>query len=74
MKMTTEERALYDAQAKEEAWGYAESILRPLVDATRPIGSPELTAAMEEALAFVAREYWSAADALALLEESKKEV
>jgi hypothetical protein len=41
--MTPIERALYDAQAKEEAWGFAESILIPWVEATRPIGSEELT-------------------------------
>jgi hypothetical protein len=45
-----EHRRVYDAQAKEEAWGLAESILRPWVEATRPIGSEELTGAMEVAL------------------------
>jgi hypothetical protein len=69
MKMTTEEKAHYDAQAREEAWGYAESILRPWVDATRPIGSPELTQAMEAALEKTQREYFRAADEL---EEAKK--
>jgi hypothetical protein len=68
---TRKERALYDARLRhrEEAWGYAESILRPWVEATRPIGSPELTVAMEKALAFAMREYLSAADAL---EEAKR--
>jgi hypothetical protein len=63
-EMTRAKRAVYDAQAKEEAWGYAESILRPWVEATRPIGSDELTAAMQEALAFALREYGRAVDEL----------
>jgi hypothetical protein len=46
-EITPTERALYDAQAKGEAWGCAESILIPWVEATRPIGSEELTRAME---------------------------
>jgi len=50
MKMTREERSLYDAKAKMEAWDLALGILDPWVDATRHIGSDELTRVMEEAL------------------------
>jgi hypothetical protein len=46
----TEHRAEYDACAEEDAWEYAQSILMPLLQATRQIGSDELTGVMEEAL------------------------
>lgn len=49
-EMTSRERALYDAQADHEAWGLAHQILGPWVEATRPIGSDELTRVMEKAL------------------------
>ncbi len=52
-EMTPEERALYDAQADHEAWSLAHEILEPLVRATRPIGSAELTRVMEGALSEV---------------------
>jgi hypothetical protein len=61
-EMTPTERAHYDAQAKEEAWGLAESILRPWVEATRAIGSDELTRVMEGALEEAEREYNLALD------------
>ena len=50
---TPEERAWWDAKAEEEAWEFAESVLRPWVEAARPIGSDELTRVMEKALAEV---------------------
>jgi hypothetical protein len=62
-EMTTEERALYDAQAKEEAWGYAESILRPLAGALRAVGSEELNQAMQAAVDEAMREYRRALEA-----------
>ncbi len=48
--MTLEERKCYDAKAVEEAWSYALSILRPMVETAWAIGSPELTQVMERAL------------------------
>ena len=48
---TEEERRLYDARAGLESWEFVRKILGPLVAATRPIGSAELTATMEQALA-----------------------
>ena len=50
-KMTPEEREHIDARADKEAWSYALSILSPWVEATRLIGSDELTRVMENALA-----------------------
>lgn len=49
--MTTckEHRRAFDAQAEEEAWDLALSILQPWVEATRKIGSDELTRVMEAA-------------------------
>lgn len=46
-----EERELYDARADHEAWSLATDILGPWVEATRVIGSPELTRVMKKALA-----------------------
>jgi hypothetical protein len=46
----TEHRAEFDAHAEADAWNYAQSILMPLLQATRQIGSNELTAVMEDAL------------------------
>lgn len=43
-------RKLFDAQAALEAWGLAESILRPWVESTKAIGSDELTLVMDNAL------------------------
>ncbi|MEJ7816593.1 MAG: hypothetical protein WKF53_15590 [Rubrobacter sp.] len=62
MKMTTQERAHYDARAREEAWGYAESILRPWVEAAQAIGSDELTRVMEAALEKTQWEFFRALD------------
>ncbi len=53
---TREERDRYDARADHEAWEYAWSVLHPLVQATREIGSNELTQVMEKVLAEVERE------------------
>ncbi len=50
-----EHRRAYDAQADEEAWSLAISILRPWVDSARPIGSDELLEVMEEAEASAVR-------------------
>ncbi|MDP9484529.1 MAG: hypothetical protein M3Q49_01835 [Actinomycetota bacterium] len=55
-EMTPKERALYDAQADHEAWSLAHEILEPWVQATRPIGSDELTRVMEGALSEVEAE------------------
>lgn len=46
----------YDACADEEGWDLAIGILRPWVEATRLIGSEELTRLMEGALAEAERE------------------
>jgi hypothetical protein len=61
---------LYDAQAREEAWGFAESILRPWVEATRLMGIEELTRAMEVALREAEREYGRTLDGLEAAEAS----
>ncbi len=45
----------YDAQAEEDAWSLAISILRPWVDSARPIGSDELLEVMEAAEASAVR-------------------
>ncbi|MDP8951762.1 MAG: hypothetical protein M3N18_05920 [Actinomycetota bacterium] len=46
-------RAAYDARADVEAWELAQMILEPWLETTKPIGSDELTLAMEVALAHV---------------------
>ncbi len=61
---TPEERALWDARAEVEAWGLARKILGPWVEAARPIGSDELTAVMEKALAEVEETVAAAHDKL----------
>ncbi len=64
-KMTPKEQALYDAQADHEAWSLAHEILEPLVRATRPIGSAELTrVVMEGALSEVDAEIGRTLDVL----------
>ncbi len=60
--MTPKERALYDAQAEEEAWELALAILYPWVDASRPIGSEELTRVLEGALTEAERAHDRAAE------------
>ncbi len=70
-EMTTEERARYDAQAKEEAWGCAESILHPLANALRAVGSEELNQAMRVAVEEAMREYRRAEDELEAAEASR---
>ena len=57
-----EHRASFDAKAKEEAWDLALGILGPWVEATRLIGSSELTRVMEAALEEGEREYRLALD------------
>ena len=68
-----EERALYDARAEVGAWEHARKILGPLVAATRPIGSAELTWAMEGALARANENLARARRELARLEEGGEE-
>jgi hypothetical protein len=51
-----EHRRVFEAQADEEAWDLALSILTPWVEATRKIGSDELTSVMERALEEAERE------------------
>ena len=48
-RMTEGERALYDARAYEEAWGFALEILEPWMEITRLIGRDELTRVMKAA-------------------------
>src|SRR5215212_1155961 len=48
-RMTEEERALFDARAHEEAWGFALEILEPWMNILRLIGSDELTRVMKAA-------------------------
>ncbi|MDP8973344.1 MAG: hypothetical protein M3N45_09270 [Actinomycetota bacterium] len=57
-------RAAYDARAEVEAWDLARKILGPWVEAARPIGSDELTAVMEKALAEVEQTVAAAHDKL----------
>lgn len=63
------EKDEYDARADHEAWEYAWSVLNPLVQATREIGSNELTRVMEKALAEVEGEVGRALDVLEPLQE-----
>jgi hypothetical protein len=45
------EKDEFDARADHEAWSYAHSLLTPMVELAREIGSDELTQVMEKALA-----------------------
>jgi hypothetical protein len=68
--MNEQERALYDAKADEEGWSLAYEILEPWVQATRLIGSDELTQVMEKALADVEGEVNRTLDVLEPLQGS----
>jgi hypothetical protein len=70
-EMTPEEREHFDARADKEAWSYALSILSPWVEATRLIGSDELTRVMESALAEAEQEVARALVVLASLEHGE---
>ncbi|MDP8950677.1 MAG: hypothetical protein M3N18_00245 [Actinomycetota bacterium] len=70
---TPEERALYDARSEEEAWDLARRILAPWVEATHPIGSPELLEVMEEALGQVDENLDRARRKLARLRSEQEE-
>lgn len=59
-----EHRAAFDAKGREEAWDLVLGILGPWVEATRRIGSEELTRVMESALGEGEREYGLALDEL----------
>jgi hypothetical protein len=48
--------AAFDARAEVEAWQFAESVLAPLVESARAIGSDELTRVMAGALSEVERQ------------------
>ena len=67
-QMTPEERKLWDARADHEAWSFAWAVLEPWERATRAIGHPELTQAMENALAEVEGEVNRTLDVLETLE------
>ena len=71
-RMTPEERALYDARAHEEAWGFALEILEPWMEITRLIGSEELTRVMKTAQDEAASELNRALDALEALQGAAK--
>ncbi len=64
MEMTPEEKALFNRRADYEAWCWALDMLRPLVEAVREIGCPELTSVMEKALADAEENVKHAQDAL----------
>ena len=68
---TQEERERFDARADEEAWELALGILEPWLQATRQIGSDELTRVMENALAEAEREAARARGVLASLERGE---
>jgi hypothetical protein len=68
--MNEQERRLYDAKADEEGWSLAHEILEPWVQATRLIGSDELTQVMEKALADVEGEVNRTLDVLEPLQGS----
>ncbi len=61
---TPEERALWDAQAEEQAWRLALDILKPWAESTERIGSPELERLMEKAVEKGEREHKRALDEL----------
>jgi len=69
-EMTREEKAQYDALADHEAWSHAHEVLEPLVRATEPIGSPELSRVMHKALDEVEAEIGRTLDMLEDLEAS----
>ncbi len=68
--MNEQERRLYDAKADHEGWSLAHEILEPWVQATRLIGSDELTQVMEKALADVDGEVSRTLDVLEPLQSS----
>lgn len=68
-KMTTEERAWWDAKADHEAWSYAHEIMGPWMAIVRSIGNDELTRVMEPAFARVEREVGRASDVAQDFEE-----
>lgn len=69
--MNEHERRLYDAKADHEGWNLAHEILAPWVQATRLIGSDELTRVMEKALADVEGEVNRTLDVLEPLQRGK---
>jgi DNA-binding transcriptional regulator YbjK len=69
--MNEQERRLYDARADHEGWSLAHEILEPWVQATRLIGSDELTRVMEKALADVEGEVNRTLDVLEPLQRGK---
>ncbi len=71
-KMTEEERALFDARAHEEAWGFVLEILEPWMEITQLIGSDELTRVMEKAQAEATEELNRALDVLEALQAAAR--
>ncbi len=67
--MTPEERELFDARARLEAWEWCRRMLGPWGESTRHIGSPELEGIMLEALDTVDVEIEGAAAEVRRLEE-----
>ena len=63
------ERDEFDARADHEAWSYAHSLLTPMVELAREIGSDEFTRVMEKALAEVKGEFSRTVDVLEALRE-----
>ncbi len=71
--MNDEQRRLYDAQADHEGWEIARQILEPGVQATKVIGSEELTQVMEKALAEAEAEVGRTRDVLDAAQEAFEE-
>ncbi len=63
------EKDEFDARADHEAWSYAHSLLTPMVELAREIGSDEFTRVMEKALAEVEGEVSRTLDVLEPLVE-----
>jgi hypothetical protein len=69
-RMAPEERALYDARAQEEAWGFVLEVLEPWMETARLIGNDELVQVMKNAQAEATAELNRALDVLEPLQGS----
>jgi hypothetical protein len=65
--LTPEERRIWDARAKEEAWGHAVEVLLPMQEIARVNGSDELIEVLKDAEKRCSREINAALDELAAL-------
>ena len=71
LRMTEEDRRVFDARADHEAWSHAHEILEPWVQSARAIGHDELTQIMVKALDDVENEVNRTLDVLEPLLEKR---